>query len=69
METIEIVDIREIPRDYAELEITKYMHDAGNRKFYISEIVEELCLDVELVENIAEEIGNNHENYEKQETR
>lgn len=56
METIEIVNIREIPRDYAKIEITKYINNAGDRKVYISEIVEELCLDIELVESIVEEI-------------
>lgn len=62
METIEIVNIREMPRDYAKLEIAKYMHAAGNRKVYISEIVEELCLDIELVKNIVEEIRNDKKN-------
>lgn len=58
METIEIVNIREIPRDYAKIEIAKYIDSAGDRKVYISEIVEELCLDIELVEDIMEEIKN-----------
>ncbi len=58
VETIEIMNIREIPRDYAKLEIAKYMYDAGDRKVYISEIVEELCLDIEFVKNIVEEIEN-----------
>ncbi len=58
METIKIVDVREIPRNYAKLEIIKYMHNKGDRKVYISEIVEELCFDIELVKNIVEEIEN-----------
>ncbi len=61
-DNVEIINIREIPRDYAKLEIAKYMQDAGNRKVYVSEIVEELCLDIELVKNIVEEIRN--EKYE-----
>jgi len=56
--TIEIMNVREIPRDYAKLEITNYINSIKDRKVYISEIVEELCLDIELVKNIVEEVKN-----------
>ena len=56
--TIEIMNVREIPRDYAKIEIANYINNIRDRKVYISEIVEELCLDIELVENIVEEVKN-----------
>ena len=59
METIEIMNVREIPRDYAKIEIAAYIHNAENRKVYISEIVEKLCLDIELVKDIVKEIKEN----------
>jgi len=56
--TIEIMNVREIPRDYAKIEIANYINNIRDRKVYISEIVEELCLDIELVKNIVEEVKN-----------
>lgn len=53
---IVIVPLRELPRDYAKIEIAEYIQRAGDRKVYISEIVEELCLDIELVKEIVEEL-------------
>ena len=60
--TIEIMNVREIPRDYAKLEITNYINSIKDRKVYISEIVEELCLDIELVKNIVKELENDNQN-------
>lgn len=53
---IVIVPLREIPHDYAKIEIAEYIQRAGDRKVYVSEIVEELCLDIELVMEIVEEL-------------
>lgn len=53
---IVIVPLRELPRDYAKIEIAEYIQRAGDRKVYISEIVEELCLDIQLIKDIVEEL-------------
>lgn len=53
---IEIVPIREIPHEYAKLEITRYIQHAGGRKVYISELAKELRLDIELIIEILEEL-------------
>jgi len=59
MNEIMIVPIREIPYDYAKIEIAKYVQHAKNRKVSISEIVNELHLDIELVIEIVEELKTN----------
>lgn len=51
-----IVPIREIPRDYAKKDIAEYIQRAGGRKVYISELAEELRLDIELIMEIMEEL-------------
>lgn len=53
---IKIVPLREIPYEYAKLEITRYIQSAGGRKVYISELVEELRLDIELIMEVMEEL-------------
>lgn len=56
---IEIVNIREIPYDYAKLEINKYIQRTNGRKVYISELAIELRLDIELIAKIIEETQMN----------
>lgn len=53
---IVIVSLREIPRDYAKIEIIEYIRQAGGRKVYISELAEELRLDFDLITDIMEEL-------------
>ncbi len=53
---IVIVPIREIPHEYAKREIAEYIQRAGGRKVYISELAEELCLDIELIMEVMEEL-------------
>jgi hypothetical protein len=53
---IEIVSVRNLPYEDAEKEIIEYLQKAGTRKVYISEIVEKLRLDIELVEEILQEL-------------
>jgi len=60
--TIEIQNVRELPRDYAKIEIANYINSIRDRKVYISEIVEELCLDIEFVKNIVKELENDNQN-------
>ncbi len=53
---IVIVPLREIPRDNAKKEIAEYIQRAKGRKVYISELAEELRLDIELIMEIIEEL-------------
>lgn len=53
---IVIVPLRELPRDYAKMEIAEYIRQAGGRKVYLSELAEELRLDIELIMEIVEEL-------------
>lgn len=53
---IEVVLLREMPYEYAKLEITRYIQCAGGRKVYISELAKELRLDIELIMEILEEL-------------
>lgn len=53
---IVIVPLRELPRDDAKKEIAEYIRRAGGRKVYISELAEELRLDIELIMEIMEEL-------------
>ncbi len=61
IDEIIIVPIRELPREYAKIEISRYIQQAGGRKVYISELAEELRLDIELIIEIMEEKPK-HEN-------
>lgn len=53
---IEVVLLRDMPYDYAKLEITRYIQSAGGRKVYISELAKELRLDIELIMEILQEL-------------
>ncbi len=53
---IKIVPLREIPYEYAILEITRYIQSAEGRKVYISELAEQLRLDIELIMEVMEEL-------------
>jgi len=55
-EEIVIVPLRELPREYAKMEISEYIQQAGGRKVYISELAEKLRLDIELIMEIMEEL-------------
>ena len=55
-EEIVIVPLRELPRESAKIEISKYIQLAGGRKVYISELAEKLRLDIELIMEIMEEL-------------
>ncbi len=55
-EEIVIVPLRELPREYAKMEISEYIQKAGGRKVYISELAEKLMLDIELIMEIMEEL-------------
>ena len=50
------VQIRELPREYAKIEISRYIQQARGRKVYVSELAEELRLDIELIIEIMEEL-------------
>ena len=54
-EEIEIVPLREPSHEDAKKEIIGYAENAGKKKVYVSEIVEELRLDIELVAKILYE--------------
>jgi len=51
-----IVPLRELSYENAKEEITNYIQHAGGRKVYISELAEELRLDIELIMEIMEEL-------------
>ncbi len=51
-----IVPLRDISHENAKKEITNYIQHAGGRKFYISELAEELRLDIELIIEVMEEL-------------
>lgn len=55
-EELVIVPLRELPREYAKMEISEYVRLAGGRKVYISELAEKLRLDIELIMEIMEEL-------------
>jgi len=52
---MKIVPVREIPYDYAKLEIIRYIQNAGDRKVYAFELAEELRLDYDLIIKILSE--------------
>jgi len=47
-----IVPVRELPYEDAKKEIIEYIKNAGKRTVYVSEVVEKLRLDIELVADI-----------------
>lgn len=47
-----IVQLRDLSYEDAEKEILDYLQNAGKRRVYVSEIVEKLSLDIELVADI-----------------
>ena len=51
-----IVPLRELSYKDAKNEITKYIQHAAGRKVYISELAEELRLDIELIMEVMEEL-------------
>lgn len=51
-----IVPLRELSHENAKKEITDYIQHAGGRKVYISELAEELRLDIELIMEVMEEL-------------
>lgn len=51
-----IVPLRELSHEDAKKEITNYIQHAGGRKVYISELAEELRLDIELIMEVMEEL-------------
>ena len=51
-----IVPLRDISHENAKKEITNYIQHAGGRKVYISELAEELRLDIELIMEVMEEL-------------
>ena len=51
-----IVPLRELPRESAKIEIAEYIQRAGGRRVYISELAEELRLDIELIMEIVDEL-------------
>lgn len=66
-----ILSIRELSHEDAKREIANYIKNAGDRKVYISELAEELILDIELIMEIIEELKtetrlkNKENEYEK----
>jgi hypothetical protein len=50
---IEILPVRNLSYEDAEKEIITHLQNAGKRRVYISEIVEKLRLDIELVADIV----------------
>lgn len=54
---IVIVPLRELSYEDAKREIAEYIQHAGNRKVYVSELAEELRLDIELILQVIEELG------------
>lgn len=58
---IVIVPLRELSYDDAKREIIRYIQKVGNRKVYISEIAEQLRLDIELIMQILREIEHQNQ--------
>ena len=52
---IEIKNVRNISYDDAELEISRYIHNSDHY-VYVSELAENLCIDLELIEKIHNKI-------------
>ncbi len=57
-DVIEIFSVLDCSNELATMMIIKYLEKAGNRKVYISEIVEELRLDIEQVKEIMDKLKN-----------
>lgn len=51
-----IVPLRDLSYEDAKKDITNYIQHAGGRKVYISELAEELRLDIELIMEVMEEL-------------
>lgn len=51
-----IVPLRELSHEDAKKEIADYIRHAGGRKVYISELAEELRLDIELIIEVMEDL-------------
>lgn len=51
-----IVPLRELSHEDARKEITNYIQHAGGSKVYISELAEDLRLDIELIMKVMEEL-------------
>jgi hypothetical protein len=62
---MEIVHVREIPYDYAKLEIIKYIQNAGDRNVYASELAEKLMLDYDLNNRLKLELAKRLKNLDK----
>lgn len=56
IEDIVIVPIRDLSYEEAKTEIGQYIQNAGNRKVYISELAEELSIDIDLIIDILTEL-------------
>lgn len=56
LEEIACVPLRDLPYDEAKQEIEDYIQKAEDRKVYISELAEELCLDIDLIVDILSDI-------------
>ncbi|MFA7087113.1 MAG: hypothetical protein WC145_10660 [Aliarcobacter sp.] len=52
-----IYPVREISYNKAKSEITDYIKLVGGRKVYISEVAEELAIDMDLIESILQDMG------------
>ncbi len=55
----EIVDVLDVSYEVARMMIIEYLKSIGDRKVYISEIVEKLNLDIEQVKDIMDELKGN----------
>jgi hypothetical protein len=53
-----IVQVRELSYENAQKDVINYLENAGNRKVYVSEIVEKLRLDIEMTAQIVHEWRN-----------
>lgn len=51
-----IVSLRELSHETAKREIANYIKNAGDREVYISELAEELILDIELIMKVMKEL-------------
>ena len=56
IDEIVIVPLRELSYENAKAEIEMYIQKAGDRKVYISELAEELCIDIDLIIDILSEL-------------
>jgi hypothetical protein len=52
------VSVRDICYEDAEAEIRKYIRGIGSRTVYVSELAEELQIDIDLIKSILKRISN-----------